>query len=845
MEVRFDKFFGLGTRWGRNLRPPGFLDDVQNMVLNNKSGKLVSRTGYAADLNGDITDVSGAIVIHTFDRLFYTATETPESVNIKVIAGKTAGATPYFLQDRFYHGSSTGTASWLVWGESKTLTGITVGGQTIIATNAGQSDNYYKGWIIYNSTRSQASYVTGYTASSKTFALNPYPPSGWLAGDTYVAYRHYHDNPGYTPSWTDACCTKQGNNILASGGQGSNVGYKLGWSGYLNKIFFSGANSITHQETYVSENEVKSTNGVRGVAFAVGSTLSQTGTFTILGSGNLVHFSANITSDYVGGTFAGTGSVTGAFTRTITGYIGPNDFVIDTVLNTLDIGTATATAPATSGLEQGYYSFAYSLRTDDGNRGPLIRSGTVQISTAGTNSISSPLYIDFPFLNKRVRYIDWFAAKSSDPPPANPDWSGYFQFKTCDLLDTNWTYTGTSGATIGYFSYTGNIVFTAASWSSASAISGGSAPSLLGYTEPNTTTVACSRMSIVGDMLIVHKYYDFFSGLNYNDQFRRSPFSGDGVPQFSVLPDIDDLTQSTIASGDPNVITNISGREQFLFVAKTRGIYYVSLNGTSTDWTLTEITKQVGSDAPLAVVSTPYGIIFVKSGEDIYRWTGGQPESLMENFLTDFRAISGTYVSQWVGWYNPTNKSYMLMITTDGTTFTTVYEICFEVIVPTPSGRTAFAITKHVYNDGVASVAQKSDGTVFFSTGANKTFSFSSAVLDGATAIAPYFKINGIVPDERDNSALTGFSITNEQSGTPANTLDVKLYVDGSVVKTVTPITKTLTTWRTRISQSLGKKLGIEFNTNSPKATWDSLTIDEVVLTFEPRKVVGDLRSSL
>ena len=119
-EAKIPKYYGLGTRWGRNLRPLGFLDDVKNFVPNKKTGKLVSRAGYVADLSGTQTDVSGTVALTAWDYPFgqpKTAIETPESINIDVIRGTTAGAAKWFMQKPFYHNLATNTNSWLAWGE--------------------------------------------------------------------------------------------------------------------------------------------------------------------------------------------------------------------------------------------------------------------------------------------------------------------------------------------------------------------------------------------------------------------------------------------------------------------------------------------------------------------------------------------------------------------------------------------------------------------------------------------------------------------------------------------------------------------------------------------------------
>lgn len=797
-DIKIDQWKGLGTRWGRSVRPLGFLDDVLNAVLNKKTNKLITRSGYVIDTAQPYTDVSGNTVLTTLSSPngeFYCATESPESIDMPVLAGKTAGGTTHFFQKPFYHLSATGTSSWLDWGESKTLTGLTLSGASLTATNAGQGNDYYKGWLIWNSTRSQGLYCTGYVLSTKILTVTPQIPSGWSSGDTIVAYRHFHDNPGYVPFWVRPVVKKQGNGIIASGGQSTNVGAKLIHSEYVNKVYPFTGTPITHQETYVDEAEIKTGNAVSVPNFSAGT-------------------------------------------------------------------------PGADYLDQGYYSMAYCLETDDGQRGPLIRVNEVNVSVANTNQVTlaSVASVSFALLNKRIRYIHWFASRNT-ASTATPDWSTYFWYGQSDFLAaTDFSFTETSGATIGYWSVvgsgigTGNSALSGSKWNGR----GGDAVSFLGYTEPTSTTLSCDYLEFFDGQLVAAKYYDYAEGLNHNDDIRYSPFGGNGAPMYNVLPNIGDVTQSTISSGDPNAITGLKANETYLFVVKTRGIYYILTQSGISNANLQEISKEAGSDAPNALTVTPFGIIFAKSGEDIYIYRGGKQESLMQNFLADYRAISGTYSNQWVGWYDPVNKSYRIMITTDGSTLTTVYEIFLDILVEAAGGFLqadvvsrvgvfAFPISKHQLAHGVSGVTKKSDGTVYFNTTTGTFFFSPLSTTDGETTagdglgtkIPLYFKIDGIVVDEKDLVAPTRWYLANEQTGTPANQLDVKISVDGTQIANPTNITKTLVFMSAGLAQKNGRKISFEFNTNATKATWPSLTINEIGFEVETRRIVGDMKQSL
>src|SRR3990167_4290660 len=99
--------------------------------------------------------------------------------------------------------------------------------------------DYHNGWILFNSTRSEYLYVTDTASSVLTF--NEDIPSDWVQADSYALYRSFHDDSTFSPSWTDPIVLKVGNNIVTSGGQGSTVGYKAIWSGYVNQTWFPDA----------------------------------------------------------------------------------------------------------------------------------------------------------------------------------------------------------------------------------------------------------------------------------------------------------------------------------------------------------------------------------------------------------------------------------------------------------------------------------------------------------------------------------------------------------------------------------------------------------------------------
>ena len=782
--IKVDKFIGLYTRLYRGNRPIGSLDNMENFVLNQKVGKLVQRSGYTADINGNITDVSGATTLSTFDKLFIPSSELPESKDYYIICGKASGV-PKFFQKPFYWNSDTATNSYFDWNEQFTGTISSKSTNTFVITGAGQTDDYYKNFSIFKSGTALIFYVTGYTSSTETFTVMPDITSTLSNGDTVILARAFHDNPysvtnldGMVPTWVTPCVLKQGDNIVASGGQSSNAGCRPIWSGYLNKTYFPSSTPATFQGTYVTEAEIKQS------------------------------------------------------------------------LDSVFVASSTSNA---DGLPAAYYSVGVSYQTDDGQRGPLKRVSEVLITTGNAVSLVSTVWIGS--LNKRIRFINVYLS-TNPSSTATPDWSTYLFVGQIDLLATGWVFTQTSGAVRGFHAYT--FVVTNAIWNSR----GSDAATHVGFTETTSYTRSFSLGVITAGRLFVGLTYDYANSTYDYDSIFYSPFNGSGASSYNVLPNIQGFLQSTIEAGDPDKLTALAYNESFLVIAKTRGIYYIDLTASPTTWILTNVTKELGCNATYTMHTTPYGIVWANGGDDVYMFRGGKPESMMKNYLVDYRALSTTYVSQWVGWYDPARKVSCIMVTTDGTTFKTIYELEFEVATPNSVSEAqstsftqldSFAIVKHITTDNVCSVARRSDGIVFFSTGANKTFYWdTSNPLDGSTAIGGYFKMNGIVVTEKDFVAFLEWYIAMEPSGTTAGSLDIIVYGDGNSLQGLSALTATGSYLRTKIPPAgstygnLARKFGIGFNTNSTRATWAiSLIINEVGLEVDERPLIGDKRQSL
>ena len=810
MLLRLNKFLGLGTAVSRNDRSQesleGFLDDVKNFVPNVETGAMTMRAGTSADVSGNATDISTATVVTTFDDFRYLSTEVPTQTDILVLCGRTAGGAKKIFQKPFFFNSATATNSYVDWKETKTTTinGAPSGATLVLAAGSG-TDDYYNGWVIVNSTRSESLFVTDYAQSILTVFTKENVPSDWASGDTVTLYRFFHDHPQFTTDLTythsgsdypdpanPPAFFDQGGSILFSGGKSSTLSGTRGvWSGYINHTLFTGATkTLTYQGTYVTEAEIKSLDSNRAAA----------------------------------------------------GY---------------SLGNASEAAGAAPGLDQTVrWFYAIAFRTEDGQMTTLLVPSTNYIQPSAADKELNFVVTMYSNINKRFRYMDVFMGKAQTATATALDWSEYFLIESHDLADSGWTY-NESGAAPGNWTRTFDLDIN--DWNAVgdNNTETPSALDYLGYPEHTAQGVSFSQVTSVADRIFIANYYHWGTGLSYSDQILYSSFSGDGVPQFNVLPDIPQITQSTIEQGDSQVIKALLSYNGNLVVLKDNSMYSISIAPDSTNWQLNKVSDRIGCDAPRTAFVTPYGIIFAKSGDDVYLWNGGQPRGLTANWLTTFRNIATTYKASWLGWYNNYEKSYNLMITTDGTTKTTHYNAFFEYRVPSVNGGEVPAWFKQVNAANISQVSLGYDGTVRFVSSTNVITKFASTALDDSgTSISPYFKLGAYAVDENKILWFTGWYLINDQdgSGTWANNLDIKTYVDGTSIGSFTSLTKTKTRLASGLpaAGALGTTFDLEYNTNGTPATFEAssatatpLTEYEIGIEYELLPRIGDLSQSL
>lgn len=767
-ELRIGRWLGLMTRPARGQAPLGALADMKNLLVNKKDGALVLRTGAsayalpAADVSGDFVPTTGS---HVFKGEF--TVEVPSSVNQKISVASD-GSNLGILQTNFFPNSSSVNSGAVKWGESlaESLATGAAGSNTMTFVGGEDVVNYYKYWLIqYESSKWGYITASSYSGGTTTLTLLEDITTGFnpVATPEVTLYRHFHDNLGFAPTYTSgAIALQQGQAILFSGGQSSSVGCKPIWSGYLSKTLFTGASvTLPFAGTYVTEAEIKSTNGFSG-------------------------------------------------------------------------GTVAAYS-ATPALNENYRWFvAHVLETDDGQRSQLIHPATRYADVAAGQGVQTTVAFNSQ-INKRFRYMHTLLGYSIDGSATSIDWSQYFLVKTTDLTASGFTYVE---STTVPGTWTLQISLTDTQWQARAE----DAVTFLGHTEADNTTVSFSKAVYVNNRLFVARYYDYTATSNYDDQIRYSVFASNGVAQLNVLANVSEATESQVEPGDPAVIRGLARYEDKLFIVKDESCYYVSVNGDPTmDWSLVTIAR-IGSDVDASVVTTPFGIVFAKTGEDIYLWDGGYPRPLLRHYRATYAAL--TPASAWYEWET---KTYNIFVTVS--TETTWLSMSFDALVDGEyvwvkhNSQTIVSPAFSAYDPGFYPVFTAIDDTTRITFRRISTSTTDVLVSGGTSGIIPYFKTAPIVLDERHIVKCKEWHLAVESPTSGSGTLTVKLTTSGAVgsaAQTYSNISKTETLHIRKVNPITGRGRQVEFEYNTAGATNTAVQFNEFGITYDIVPTQGD-----
>lgn len=767
-DLRIQRWLGLITGQIRTDVPLGALQDMKNLVLNKKIGAMTLRKGYATYAT-PTTDVSGSVTLATKYYQWTHGTEIPSTQTIKVVGGVDGSANKHILQSPFFPNSSTVNTGAVKWGETLSITIATGtgGGTTVTFTGGVNVADYYKGWILqYQSSHFCTVTASSYGTGTTTLTLLEKLISGFnpVATPDGVLYRHFHDNPTFAPTFSYtggnfAISLQQGQSVLFSGGQGSTDGYKPILSTYISKTFFYGATkTLPYAGTYITEAEIKSTNGVspQGLSEATGT-----------------------------------------------------------------------------GLTSGYrYFMGYVFETDDGQLSQMYSAATPYVTiTADAKKVQEVMRLSAR-INKRFRYMHVFVAQDTSASATTMPYEQYYFIRTIDLCSTGWTFTD-SATDDAYWSKTETV--DVADWNSR----GSDLTTFLGHPQAGTTTCSFNKAVFVNNRLFVARTYDYGSALSGDDEVRYSVFSEAGVPQFNVLCDIVDATQSTIEPGDPAKIQGIARWEGKLFIVKDNSCHYIQVDADPTYWVLNTITRSVGSDLEGSIVTTPFGIMFARQGDDIYLWDGGYPKPMTRLWRGTYQGITADRA-----WYDKYTRSYNIIdASIDGIRW---YSMAFDVSL----GGGQYAWVKHQSSANIyrpTHISYNPAGEmIFVSIEQGGVYKFdNSSTTDAGTGIGPYFKTAPIIVDEKNVTRFTQWHLALESISGSSGTLDIKATTSGaanSAAQTWSSVTKTNTFHRRMFSflTGRGKRLEFEFNANGTLATFTGLQVNEFGAEYDIVPLRGD-----
>jgi len=739
------------------------------------------------------------------------STELPSATDIDILFGEKSSAN-YVFQKPFFDNSNSATNSWLRLGEN--ITSLTqagaLSGNAIAINYNQQADDYFINWVCYNVTEDQYLYVTdsakdkaadGSTSVGDTqLVMSENIPSGWTNADQIALYRHVHENPSFSPDYTTPTAKNQGSAILVCGGRGSTVGYKPIWSGFLS------AGNVANAKTF----------------------FSGTSPFTFHGT-------------YVGEAEIKTGS----------GIVWNNVEALST--------------SAGKGLTQSRVWFlAAVIETDDGQRSTLLIPSTNYLTvSAADNGIKMQVDVHAALLNKRIRYINFFAGSSEDAGATTLAWSKYFWVGRWDLTSgTSWTHTATAGATPGYHNRYFNLDLD--QWEAPPDIEKEDLETHLGSGEFDGSTVSYNYIEFVNDQIFVGDFYDYQNSLTETDKIRYSVRASNGISQLNSLRDLDETTQSTIDQGVPTSIQGLAKLQDKLLILKNSSCYYMPVIGEPVDFQLVPLSKEIGCDVPRSIVYTPFGVMWAMTGRDIYLWRGDVPRGLTTDWGPDFRSLTTTNKANWCGWYDPGHKSYNLWVD-DSNKW---YGMYFDA--PTPVG---FAWAPHSFDSGVRArrVHLKYDGTVIFTDNNIGVAKFDRTTYNGGSSARydvkidaggdgfcyPYLDTGDYALTEQELVRFREWWVTAKYDTgitSGGGSFNVQLLIDGTAISesSWSGMIEEKTRWSSPMPKTaIGGRVRLKFN-SAKTAEWDRndasgerFAIIEVGFGIRQKRRRGSLRKSL
>ena len=659
--------------------------------------------------------------------------------------------------------------------ETKTITVSTgtgsTGNHTLTFTNAdtlalSTSDDYYNGWIIFNSTRNGYALVTDYdyTAGGSGTAVltmmefvnidDATDYYNWDVAHAYTLYRSFHSSlafsPAYNNSVTNPPTARADDSVIRfSGGQGSTAGnVGIIYFPYFKRIFFpaDATYKYTYEGSYIGKRELSPISSV--LLFCDGgakiSCADSSGSSLLLGKTYWLAF-APIYDGYQIGELTKLEDIDNDYT--VTGAYWTKNYLQTTAGATGQLTFAPKIRPQL--WSKRITGLAVYLATDDGQQ------------TVRQNQY------------KYVGYLDFLTDEGYMSTATFNATYNYWEFSSTFLIDKDTNIGNTYVTDSGIVESPLDTMY---AYSIEEKIGG---KHYLADVYVTSETAADKQRLFTNP---VGQNAEINAGLVQPDLFSNE----EGVYRFDA--------EQTIGT-KITALKSIGMGEVLLF--RDRGILWGSditntVNMTEFSWTI--ISPYAGSCAVNGVVDGNEGFLYFAGYDDIYRFRGNNLEVLIERpdkndwLYTYQNTIDSDQKDSVCTFYLPEINCVYFLFANNGETYTNMQYVYFpaqrqwrEVYLgeaaPNRIPLVSFKRANKIQGGNTICMTQ-GDTSAF----RRMTYSGTSFVYtDNTVTIKPYFSTHYFIPSgsESDDFVMTKAVINKTLTGTvTAGTLDCYLYVD-------------------------------------------------------------------
>lgn len=654
----------------------------------------------------------------------------------------------------YYSVNPTSGYSWLTWSQAVTI----ATGQTQVAIK------------FISPALSAVCYIDDVTITGLE----------WVVGDNYTLYRNFHANTSFTPAYNTTLANAPSVNvdnsiIRLSGGQSSTAGNSgIHISPQISRTYFPNvATPYSPSYSYIDKRQLPSLDIKSGtISYGVGvSSALETGKTYWFGIAPI--------------------------------YDGYQIGEIEKYESTSDY----------SGFTSGGY-------ISSGNSGASI---TCQVGIAT--------------LNKRITgfalYIAVDAGNTTVTGRATP-YRFLEQWSLTDSDETRWTYVGgsTQKFQIQRDISADDIAKLTNSYESDSGLT----------TNISDTMYSCSGEIVVSGLRMMHNVYVSSESKverNYifiNPQGGNDTIGNSGVPAIDVFPNIEGIYKlSCMPTLGTKIQAIVPQGSDGLVVFKDKGIVFgrIVYTGNKPNIAWEVIDSTVGMTTLNAFSQDENGWIYFPSYDSIYRYRMGELQDILTDkdgfdWLHTYKnSITATEKENAVVWYLPKLKCVNFQFGLNRDSAADGFNgLQWAYYIGYGWRENRYAEGSDITGTsgmGIRWITQLQDGTVLalpsLTTAVPIKFD-DNAFIDLSLPIRPYFHTGNIVDADSNDIILEKFVVnkTMAASNQMSGTLDTKLYLDGSLLRTDTGVDKTksrLAVYSKAGEQKLGQSVALEYNTNS------------------------------